>query len=92
MFIEAWWWGASSGWRPSGIRRITLTDRSSVALSKISKKVTGVTDFVSAALAFTPAGMLAKPIVDAVKATGEEIADECNLENIRDDLAKALRA
>lgn len=61
-------------------------------LRKIAKKVTGATDLVSATLAFTPAGMLAKPIADAIKAAGEEIADERSLENVRDDLAKALRA
>lgn len=60
-------------------------------LRLIAKKVTGATDLVSAALAWTPAGVLAKPIADAIKAAGEEIPDERSLENVRDDLAKALR-
>jgi hypothetical protein len=61
-------------------------------LRLIARKVTGATDLVSAALAFTPVGGLAKPVADAIKAAGEEIPEERSLEDVRDTLADALRA
>ncbi|WAJ27379.1 KAP family P-loop NTPase fold protein [Antarcticirhabdus aurantiaca] len=60
-------------------------------LRLIAKKVTGATDILSAALSWTPAGALAQPIAEAIKAAGEEIPDERSLEEVRNDLAEALR-
>lgn len=61
-------------------------------LRKMAKRASGATDFVSAILEWTPAAPLAKPLAEMVKAAGEGADEERSLEEIRDDLAGALKA
>ncbi len=60
-------------------------------LRKMAKRASGATDAVAAILDWTPAAALSKPIAAAIKAAGEGADDDRSLEEIRDDLAAALR-
>lgn len=60
-------------------------------LRKMAKRASGATEFVSALLEWTPAAALSKPVAELVKAAGEGADDERSLEDIRDDLAEALK-
>lgn len=56
----------------------------------MAKKVTGAGELVSSLLAWTPAGPAAKQIAELVKAAGEEIPEDRSLDDVRNDLSKAL--
>ncbi len=58
---------------------------------KMAKRVSGATDLVAGVLSLTPVGIFAKPIADAIKATGEGIDEERSLDEIREELASALK-
>lgn len=58
---------------------------------RVAKRVTGASDLVSSVLAWTPAGPVAKQLAELIKGAGEEIKEERSLEDVRDDLAVALR-
>lgn len=60
-------------------------------LRKMAKRASGATEFVSALLEWTPAAALSKPVAELVKAAGEGADDERSLEDIRNDLAEALK-
>ena len=59
---------------------------------KIAKRVSGATDFLAGLMSLTPVGLLAKPIADVVRAAGEGITDEKSLDDIRGELAAALKS
>lgn len=60
-------------------------------LRTMAKKVSGATELVSSILAWTPAAPIAKQVAELIKGAGEDIEDESSLEEVRENLAKALR-
>lgn len=69
-------------------KRLSANVRDGLRL--MAKKVTGAGELVSSLLAWTPAGPAAKQIAELVKAAGEEIPEERSLDDVRNDLSKAL--
>jgi predicted KAP-like P-loop ATPase len=95
--FNPWWFSEQKNLTRAFFGEITVAigKRMSTAvrdgLRTMAKKVSGATELVSSILAWTPAAPIAKQVAELLKGAGEDIENESSLEEVRENLAKALR-